>query len=315
MNKTKIELTNHLWSPVTGCTPISEGCANCYAKRMAQRLRGRYGYPSDDPFRVTLHHNRLGDLLKLKKPRMIFTCSMGDLFHEDVPFEYIERVFSEIRSATFDDHIFQILTKRPKRMLDFWNWQTEKDSRPPNFIYSSTDNANIPNKNIWIGVTVENQQRADERIPLLMQIPAAVRFVSCEPMLLSVNLNLCHSCQIEPDKCDEHNKIDWIVCGGETGPGARPMHPDWIRSLRDQCQDAGTPFFFKSWGDWVSFEDTNIIMVDRIDVRKLPLCEFADGTKIRTHDFHFSDKTVYKVGKKKAGRMLDGKEHAGMPII
>lgn len=255
MPKTKIEWTEYSWNPVTGCTPISEGCQNCYAKRMANRLRGRCGYPADEPFRVTLHPEKLDEPLKWEKPRRVFVCSMGDLFHEDVPDEFIEKVFDVM--ATVSRHTFIVLTKRPRRLLEFVKWQTHE-----------TGEGYLNEGNVWLGVTAENQQRADERIPILLQIPAAVRFVSVEPMLGPVDLSkwlggtwYCETCEciVDPEfvpfseihyPCENYLDfipgIDWVICGGETGPGARPMHPDWVRSLKDQCQEAGVPFFLKS---------------------------------------------------------------------
>jgi protein gp37 len=164
LGKTKIEWTEYSWNPVSGCTPISEGCQNCYAKRMANRLRGRCGYPADEPFKVTLHKDRLEEPLRLKKPRRVFVCSMGDLFHEDVPGWMRFEVMDIILQAK--QHTFLILTKRPANMKEFFEWYYSKTGRTIETI-----------KNLWLGVTAENQQRADERIPILLQIPAAVRFI------------------------------------------------------------------------------------------------------------------------------------------
>ena len=242
---TKIEWATETWNPVTGCTPISEGCQNCYAKRMANRLRGRCGYPADDPFRVTFHPDRLEQPLKWKKPRKIFVCSMGDLFHREVVAEgTIMKIFYTMMDA--GQHQYLLLTKRPRHMrlaLDcFFD-----GSQPP--------------ENWWLGVTAENQKCADARIPVLLQIPAAVKFVSVEPMLGYVDLErLCYEngvCEIDalhgshgvirPHR-GSNTSLDWVICGGETGPGARPMKKEWVYGLRDQCVNADVPFFFKKWG-------------------------------------------------------------------
>lgn len=304
MSDSKIEWTEKTWNPVTGCTPVSEGCANCYAKRMANRLRGRCGYPEDDPFSVTFHKNRLDEPFR-GKPSRYFVCSMADLFHEHVPIQTILTVFDHAEQAALKfGHIFIFLTKRPKRMRQAVEKWLEL-GRP--IVGSSAENNPFP---FWLGVTAENQARADERIPILLQIPAAVRFVSVEPMLGPVDLrpylpaeywcfcgyvgdetgtDYCTSCEKEfgydddggntcvhcghgeydsacPECGDVESfglwdtgpldlrppRLDWVICGGETGPKARPMHPDWVRSLRDQCQAASVPFFFKKWGEWLS---------------------------------------------------------------
>jgi len=236
MGTSKIEWCDKSWNPITGCSHAgSPGCDHCWARRMANRLKGRYGYPKDDPFKVTFHPDRLEEPLHWKKPSRIFVCSMGDIFHDNVDAFQIGSIF--IKILRYSQHIFLILTKRPQRFLKL----VPPIQLPPN---------------IWFGVSVENQQTADERIPILLQIPAAKRFVSVEPMLGSIKIpdrSLCPcSCYVggnpHPD-CAGQPKIDWVICGGETGSKARPMQPDWIRSLRDQCQAAGVPFFFKSWGD------------------------------------------------------------------
>ncbi len=309
MSKSKIEWTDRTWNPVTGCTKISEGCRNCYAERMSKRIAGRAGYPKDEPFKVTLHEGRLEEPLRWTKPSKIFVCSMGDLFHEDVLGEFILKVFDVMHQCP--QHTFQVLTKRPENMNDFISEMVESGLW-----------GEIPG-HILLGVTAENQEQADKRIPVLLQIPAAKRFVSVEPMLGPVELNYefnqwlgeerevdCGGCSATPVRgqpyCPGHDAggIDWVICGGESGPGARPMHPDWVRDLRDQCQEAGVPFLFKQWGEWFPRDqwEHNPELV-------LPDDEFAYHNGAKTHVFknlnnHFP---VHKVGKKKAGRLLDGK--------
>jgi protein gp37 len=246
---TKIEWTEETWNPVTGCTPISEGCQNCYAKRMAKRLAGRCGYPKDEPFKVTLHLDKLKQPLKWKKPRRIFVCSMGDLFHNDVPINWLQEVFDVM--WVNKHHTFLILTKRPDKVLKYI-----EIAKKLNYW------AVLPN--VWLGVTAENQQRADERIPILLQIPAAKRFVSVEPMLGPLDLtnirfdkwtvmNLLEGCGItnRPGYMGQSlpnvhcNKIDWVICGSESGPNHRKTKIEWIRDLREQCISANVPFFLK----------------------------------------------------------------------
>lgn len=327
MAKTRIEWAEVVWNPVSGCTPISEGCQNCYAKRMANRLRGRCGYPADEPFKVTLHEDRLGEPLRWKKPRRVFACSMGDLFHDDVPEEFLNRVFANM--AIVPQHIFMVLTKRPERMAEYisannrydalieqldqgdvWDLPTRTVKR---LFFNAPREDKWPLPNVWLGVTAENQQRADERIPILLQIPAAVRFVSVEPMLGPVDLlsNDClggcinyEVCLDNPEtciNCAQDCKIDWIICGGETGPGARPMHPDWVRSLKDQCQEAGVSYFFKQWGEYCSPSQMPPDTFREWDIQH--------GTEI------WDDEPRWRVGKKKAGRILDGETWDEMPGI
>jgi protein gp37 len=330
MVQTKIEWADAVWNPVTGCTPISEGCKNCYAKRMATRLKGRYGYPEDEPFKVTLHPEKLKEPLKWKKPRRVFVCSMGDLFHEDVPFQFIATVFGVMANSS--QNIYMVLTKRPQRMKEFFDWlfsnAAKYYARGYRTVPYDDDRINVlimniaseyginldfmrkwPLFNVWLGVTAENQQRADERIPILLQILAAVRFVSIEPMLGPVDLTrIVYDRQTVIDAIrglhgwplphTDGPKLDWVICGGETGPGARPMHPDWVRSLRDRCQAAGTPFFFKSWGEWAEYKE-----------------RYGGGLFIKLDGSlgcqgdYWEDNAVAvrKVGKKKAGRVLDGR--------
>lgn len=336
MARTKIEWATHVWNPVTGCTPVSEGCRNCYARRISKRLVGRFGYPVDEPFRVTLHEDRLKEPLTWKGSRRVFVCSMGDLFHDDVPDEFIARIWwimgqcaGYLDPTRYRGHTFLILTKRPERMQKWLNGWSDGETRRQwiesfGEVYDWMSGPKywpdvLPN--VWIGVTAENQQRADERIPILLQIPATVRFVSVEPMLGPVDIYRwlrCHICSNngsyynpnsdEVEECpicssEDPSLLDWVICGGETGPGARPVHPDWVRSLRDQCQDAGVPFFFKSWGEWFPREmwEYNPYLV-------LPDDEFAYRNSKDTQVFEDGPDMypVHRVGKKKAGRILDG---------
>ena len=211
--KSSIEWTESTWNPVTGCTKISTGCKHCYAERMAKRLHAM-GQPNyRNGFKVTCHPQVLEAPLKWKKSQMIFVNSMSDLFHHDVPAEFIDEIFFTMNAARL--HTFQILTKRPRRMVQLAG----------RFKWTS---------NIWMGVTVENADHVD-RIDALREVPAAVRFLSLEPLLGPIpNLNL--------------EKIDWVIVGGESGPGARPMQKEWVTDLRDQCLKADVSFFFKQWG-------------------------------------------------------------------
>lgn len=236
---TKIEWTNKSWNPITGCDKISPGCKNCYAERMSHRLAGRAGYPpAPNNFKVTPHLDRLNEPDKWRKPQMIFVCSMGDLFHEDVPIEMICNVFRAARNL--EQHTFQILTKRPERMYKFL---TEKCGTGK-FQYPF---AGLPN--IWLGVTCENQKCADERIPWLLKTPAAVRFVSAEPLLEPIRIapEWFSEFDLGSDgiRIVKNHIIHWIIVGAETGPGKRPMQNEWAESIRTQCREAQIPFFFK----------------------------------------------------------------------
>ncbi len=212
----RIEWTDATWNPVTGCTKVSAGCANCYAERMARRLQAMRKIKYRDGFEVRWHTDVLDEPLRWRKPRMIFVCSMGDLFHEEVPRGFVLDVFSAMDD--FPQHTFQVLTKRPERMREL-----------------SADGLHWP-PNVWAGVSVEGADHTD-RIDMLRQVPAALRFVSFEPLLHDVGpLDL--------------GNVGWVIVGGETGPHARPMMGNWVRSIRDQCVAAGVPFFFKQWGDY-----------------------------------------------------------------
>jgi len=295
MGTTRIEWCNKSWNVITGCSHAgSPGCDNCYARRMAYRLKGRYGYPKDDPFKVTFHPDRLEEPLHWKKPSQIFVCSMGDLFHGDVKFDWQLQTWLAIEHNP--RHTFMILTKRPEKMKKFFDFlfrdPVEKTGLRQPF-------------NLWLGVSVENQQTADERIPILLQIPAAKKFISCEPLLEEIDLIKASGCNYPNEMRKLGIGFDWCIVGGETGPKARPLHPDWIRSLVGQCRVAGVPFFFKSWGEW-------------LPVGQKPASEFKpigknDAIK-RFHLWEDSNKNVsMKIGHKAAGRLLDGKVWEEIP--
>lgn len=208
-----IEWTEATWNPVTGCTQVSPGCAHCYAKTFAERWRGVPGHPYEQGFDLRLWPERLDVPLRWRKPKVIFVNSMSDLFHEEIPLEYIERVFATMREAHW--HTFQILTKRHDRLADL----AETLDWPPN---------------VWMGVSIENR-RFVHRADALRQVPASVRFISAEPLL-------------GPLEGLDVSGIDWLIAGGESGPKNRRVDPDWIRALRDLSADHGVAFFFKQWG-------------------------------------------------------------------
>ena len=205
---TKIQWTEKTWNPVTGCDKVSPGCANCYAEAMTKRFK--HAFPQG--FNVTLHSERLSQPLKWRKPSLVFVNSMSDLFHDRVPLEFIQQIFDVMGKA--DHHTFQILTKRPQRMLDM----------SPQLIW---------HPNIWMGVSVESQKYCD-RVDILRQVPAAIRFLSCEPLLGPLELDL--------------TDIHWVIVGGESGTKHRPVKEEWATDIRDQCLNAKVPFFFKQWG-------------------------------------------------------------------
>ncbi len=213
MAQSSIEWTEFTWNPVTGCTKISAGCENCYAERMAKRLKAM-GQPNySNGFEVTCHPDVLERPLKWKKPQVIFVNSMSDLFHKEIPASFVDEIFYTMNQTPW--HTYQILTKRSERLSQLFS----------RFNWSS---------NIWMGVTVENADHMD-RIDDLRKVPSSVRFLSLEPLLGPLpNLNL--------------ENINWVIVGGESGPGARPMRKEWALEIRDQCLKAGIPFFFKQWG-------------------------------------------------------------------
>ena len=243
--KTDIEWTDSTWNPVTGCTEVSSGCDHCYAKTFAERWRGTPGHYFEQGFDVQLRPDKLDQPLRWARPRRIFVNSMSDLFHDEVPDEYIARVFAIM--ALSGRHTFQLLTKRHGRMRSLlsspaFRTLVSTEGLPyTRSAYWRWDEVSWPLRNVWLGVSVENQQWADIRIPALLDTPAAVRFLSCEPLLGPVDI-------YASAKIDRDPGIDWVIVGGESGPGARPMDVRWARFLRDECVGAGVPFLFKQWG-------------------------------------------------------------------
>ncbi len=216
-DKSTIEWTDATWNPVTGCTKVSAGCDNCYAERFSERWRGVPGHPFESGFDLSVRPERLSQPLEWKKPRMIFVNSMSDLFHKEIPKAYISKVFDTMERA--DWHIYQVLTKRSSLLQKYVNerYLTEK----------------VP-KHIWLGVSVENEQ-ATTRIAHLQNTNATTRFLSIEPLIAPVGrLNL--------------KGIDWVIVGGESGPGARLMDTEWVTDIRNQCISSKVAFFFKQWG-------------------------------------------------------------------
>jgi protein gp37 len=345
----KIEWTDATWNPVRGCARVSDGCKNCYAERVAARFSGA-GQPYEGLVRKTSQGPKwTGDVklataalrtpLSWAKPRRVFVNSMSDLFHESVSFDFIASVFAVMSVTT--RHTYQILTKRPARMLEFFQWIEEGkgvfdddaiSSRLPKDIpwvphHHNTrrggyDNCGpgYPYENVWIGVSVEDQRTAEERIPLLLRTPAAVRWISAEPLLGPIDLTILElpsEYNITPTVPGRINALtthdddryfqspsalDWVVVGGESGHGARPMHPRWARSLREQCAVASVPFFFKQWGEWAPGSN----WPDDVAIPSGEKCSFDDPALD-------DNGSVWRVGKKAAGRELDGRTHDDYP--
>jgi protein gp37 len=347
---TKIEWCDDTANPFVGCSKCSPGCDNCYAERFAARMvknpnpkiAAKYAGITDAAGKWTgkcssldlTPFHKLPQKQRLQKTKRVFVGSMTDLFHRGTSFEDLRHIWKQM--AFLSQYTFCILTKRPDRMYAFCE-----------------DNANPALRNVWLGVTICNQAEADEKIPVLLDTPAAKRFVSAEPMLGPMDLTKCdptgtHVAEVpEIDALTGYvrqeiqsptflhtvrtQKLDWVICGGESGPGARPVHPDWIRGLREQCVDAGVPFFFKGWGDWITIESTN---KHREDWRDIPEMLRSSGIDHRhclqkngylkkgTKDWFDIDPDSYRagsrgracpVGKKRAGRLLDGREWNEVP--
>jgi len=327
-DNTGIEWTDATWNPVTGCAKVSQGCKNCYALRDWARLSKIPGsvYYEREFADVRCHPERLDQPLRWRRPRRIFVNSMSDLFHPDVPDGFIDRVFAVMALAP--RHHFQVLTKRPRRMRDYlsamlpdtagerWYRSIKGAFRYKGSTGAAGPEDTIPTRqppilpNVWLGVSVEDQETADERIPLLLQTPAAVRWISAEPLLGPIDL-----CDIPawdglaegqrhvdvlgqyafevagPDYIDTCNigvGINW-----ESGPHARPSNPDWFRLLRDQCAAADVPFLFKQWGEWC-----HPMQLDGETYRQIEAADIDSA----------EENKPIRVGKKAAGRTLDGRE-------
>lgn len=324
---THIEWADATWNPITGCTVLSSGCGRCYAMRLAGgRLRnhpsraGLTTMTSAGPVwngEVRFNADVLAQPLRWRAPRGIFVCAHGDLFHESIPDPWIDLVFAVMTLAP--QHTFYVLTKRSARMRDYLSASGRREAitRTRSCMCTPTPHDppghdgrpwTWPLRNVWLGVSVEDQANAAARIPDLLATPAAVRWISAEPLLGPIDLTKIVCLQwyraervnaltgdlsgILGDPAGRTTKLDWVIAGGESGAGARPMHPDWPRALRDQCAAAGVPFFFKQWGAWVSVSEVE-----------------GDGPH---HSFP-NGATVRRVGKKLAGRRLDGIEHNDRP--
>ncbi|AZV00715.1 hypothetical protein SEA_LILAS_64 [Gordonia phage Lilas] len=310
---TSIEWTDATWNPVTGCTKVSPGCDHCYAETFAERFRGTPGHYFENGFDVQLRENKLTEPLRWRKPRKVFVNSMSDLFHDAVPDEYIAQVWAVMALAP--QHTFQVLTKRHARMrtlLTSGGFQTAVAEH----ILAMTDADEMkdagdpfPLPNVWLGVSTENQQWADIRIPALLDTPAAVRFISAEPLLGPISI------YSNSNLDREDAQLDWVIVGGESGHGARPMHPSWVRSLRYECSEEARspgdtiPFLFKQWGAWVP-ESMNIHGVNApaaflsVEGWTRPL---VNGKPTEPPMSRGQDITVRRVGKGRAGRVLDGR--------
>lgn len=360
-DNSKIEWTDATWNPITGCSVVSPGCTNCYAMRLAgtrfAHLPSRAGLTDDSKAgpvwngQVRFNEQWLTQPLQWKRPRRIFVCAHGDLFHENVPDEWIDKVFAVMALAA--QRTFQVLTKRSKRMREYMtrpgvsvrvgleatemtlNAITANPRRKIGEGFRIFKAAASPGAlkiwplpNVWLGVTTEDQARADERIPDLLATPAAVRFVSAEPLLGPIDFRRI-SYGTSTGAVFGHPNItkievtvdalkgapitgipglDWIIVGGESGKGARPMHPDWARSIRDQCKAAGAAFFFKQWGEW-----EQVIHVDQRDGARLLNLTPGKSEIILKAAVGDVPINMRRVGKARAGRLLDGVTHDEFP--
>lgn len=370
-DKTGIEWTDATWNPLAGCSLVSPGCTNCYAMGHAARLLDKPGSHYEGTTKRVIGKavwtGKIGKApdhimaqpLRWKRPRMVFVNSMSDLFHEDVPDEWIDEVFAVM--ALCPQHTFQILTKRPERMREYTNDpntisriydlvcdmvllgeasviliapEIDETKAPPG---TRVHLGKWPLPNVWLGVSVEDQRRANERIRYLLNTPAAVRFLSMEPLVGAVDLNQLTGVAVkDPDKvplvaetclynvldrpailpAHDTAKIDWVIVGGESGHDARPMHPDWVRYTRDQCVTAGVPFFFKQWGEFHPAADH-----DPEKCKKEPVAIHISGVReympseafrvLATQEEGWAG--MCKVGKGKSGRTLDGRTWDEMP--
>ena len=295
------------WNPVTGCSEVSEGCDHCYAKTFAERWRGVPGHPFEQGFDVRLWPDRLGLPLRWRNPKRVFLNSMSDLWHDAVPDEFIAAVWTTMlwtsdqarpssRSVGSPRHTYQILTKRPGRMRSWVHRWGDRDQRVA-WIEAAAgrgwcDHQDVAESpwmpavlpNAWLGVSAESQRWAQVRLPQLAATSAVVRFASCEPLLGALDIRPWLG-----------GGLDWVIAGGESGPGARPMHPDWARELRDQCRAAEVAFFFKQWGAWRPAEAEDALRRRAL----VAVDEPSGGDAVAA--------AMVRVGKGKAGRVLDGR--------
>jgi protein gp37 len=331
---TDIEWTDASWNPIrarnlkTGnigwhCEHVTTGCEFCYAegfnKRFGTGLPFKPGHRAD--IEIFLDEDMLTLPLRWKKPRRIFVCSMTDVFADFVSGEWIDKMLAVM--ALCLQHTFQVLTKRPERMREYFlGKECYRDVHPLDDRYDAINDAmnklapphwckrelqdyseeGLPLPNVWLGVSCERQEEADARIPLLLQTPAAVRFISAEPLLGPIDLHDWCTRDWHPTMPPETTScVDWVIVGGESGPHARSMHPQWARTIRDQCQAAGVPFFFKQWGayrpaDW-------------------PSSEVQEDEELRNAAVVVADQYMERVGKKAAGHLLDGREWNEFPKV
>lgn len=341
--KTKIEWTEYSWNPIRGCSRVSDGCRNCYAEDQAARIieqdRDR-GVPEGEgaydgllakggPWNgeIKLVPELLDQPVRWTKPRFIFVNSMSDLFHENIPEDFIQRIFAIMAAAPH--HTFQVLTKRAERMRSILS---SKDARWiaeglnqltwEGVLSPGAHHVTWPLPNLWLGVSVENQSAADERVPQLLETPAAIRWLSMEPLLGPVDLARAGAIaydsvgDLTPGTGDAFGfgLVDWIVVGGESGPDARPMHPKWARDLRDQCASADVPYLFKQWGEWAPGESIKQL-TEVVETARLINGDWQFGSKSLSSNDCSSDPEpdLYRIGKQAAGRHLDGELHDGYP--
>ena len=312
--QTAIAWTDHTFNPWWGCTKVSPGCDHCYAETLDRRTGGRHWGPhaarrrtSEKNWHQPLRWNQAAERAGVR--RRVFCASMADVFDNAVPAAWRADLWDLIRATPSLD--WQLLTKRPQNI---------EKMLPPDW--------GLGWSNVWLGTTVENQVEANRRVPILLDVPAAIRFLSCEPLIGPVDLRSIDLVggheevlplgagwlgRLVPGE-EEGSRIGWVICGGESGAGARPMHPDWARSLRDQCATAGVPFFFKQWGEWRVFYDR-----DRDDPgwRRCPPCDRSAERYVNLaggHGFH-GERVVAmrRDGKKATGDILDGRQHQDFP--
>lgn len=324
------------WNPIIGCSKISDGCENCYAETQANIRSFNSKTPQYKEVvsgkrwngKTTLVKSQLDKPSKWTKPRAIFVCSMGDLFHESVPFEWIDDLFAMM--ASNPQHLFIVLTKRPHIALKWFNhkdtsWKNEGMQGDERIRYLCYHNHGVqiefeawkwPLPNVWMITTTENQEELNKRAPYLLQVPAAKRGISIEPMLGPMDIQkwLVPGADGTPEEMERyHDFIDWVIVGGETGPKARPMHPDWVRSVRDQCHATGTPFFFKQWGEYRQSTE-----IDKAPLRNWVWVsssgDIEDSSPKPFKNEHLHHELMIKVGRKAAGDWIDFKRHHNWPI-